>query len=119
MKVKNFLERTINVNTTINGGIRTVSLPFFQNVHFRKTNHSLSLALGNTEVAFIELTKNEALKIEEKLSNLSKNQSLDIGECSLVFLDTIEKPYETVVIMQCLYDGNGFDLDKVIEYFSS
>ena len=53
MKVKNFLERTISVNTTINGGIRTVSLPFFQNVHFRKTNHSLSLALGDTEVAFI------------------------------------------------------------------
>lgn len=113
MKVKNFLERTISVNTTINGGIRTVSLPFFKNVYFRKTNHSLTL-----EVAFIELTKNEALKIEEKLSNLSKNQSLDIGECSLVFLDTIEKPYETVVIMQCLYDGYGFDLDKVIEYFS-
>lgn len=118
MKTINLLEKTIGVNTTIHGGVRTVYLPFFTSASasIKKTTSTVSITLGDTVVFLLEdLSKEESVKIEEKLLSLSK-QTLDLGECLLVLSDTIVKPYETVALLQPLYNDNSFDLDKLVEY---
>ena len=116
MKTCNLLERTIGVNTIIHGGVRTVYLPFFTSVSIKKTTSTFSIILGDTVVFLLEdLSKEESVKIEEKLLSLSK-QTLDLGECLLIVADTITKSYETVALLQPLYNANSFDLDKLVEY---